>query len=83
MKHTPWPSLIALAACSTLCADVITVDDDGPADYPTIQAGIDAAFTGDTVLVSPGEYIEAIDFLGKEILVESVAGPLETSIKAP
>ncbi len=50
-----------------------------PADQPTIQAGIDAAVDGDTVLVADGIYKENIDFLGKAITVESSAGP-ETTI---
>ncbi len=40
-----------------------------PGEYETIQAAIDAASDGDTVLVAPGEYNESIDFLGKEIAV--------------
>jgi parallel beta-helix repeat protein len=44
-----------------------------PADQPTIQAGINAASNGDTVLVSPGTYNENIDFKGKAITVTSGA----------
>jgi hypothetical protein len=33
-----------------------------PADYPTIQQGIDASTDGDTVLVQPGMYVENINF---------------------
>ena len=45
-----------------------------PSDQPTIQAGIDAAAGGDTVIVSPGTFLENIDFLGKAIILRSQQG---------
>ena len=42
-----------------------------PADYAAIQAAIDAAADGDVIIVSPGRYVENIDFLGKGITVQS------------
>ncbi|MDP8238278.1 MAG: right-handed parallel beta-helix repeat-containing protein, partial [Candidatus Hatepunaea meridiana] len=43
-----------------------------PDEYETIQAAIDAAADGDTVLVDPGEYVENIDFDGNNIVVASL-----------
>ncbi len=51
-----------------------------PWDYWTIQRAIDEAADGDLVLVWPGIYVENIDFLGKAITVQSVAGDLLTVI---
>src|SRR5262245_52461166 len=51
-----------------------------PADYPTIQAAINAAVNGDTVQVSPGTYVENLNFLGKAILVKGNQGPQVTIV---
>ena len=72
--------MIALVLCAALPyparAAVIRV----PTDQPTIQAAINAAVAGDTVLVAPGTYTENINFLGKAITVKSEQGPEVTII---
>jgi len=71
------PVLLAVGPMSY--GAVIHVDDDGTADFATIQAAIDEAIDGDTILVAPGTYMGGgnrdIDFAGKAITVRSKDGP--------
>ncbi|MHC4070796.1 MAG: right-handed parallel beta-helix repeat-containing protein [Planctomycetota bacterium] len=76
-------ALLVSALCVVAAAKTIYVDNDGQADFDNIQAGIDAALDGDTVLVAPGEYAITvpITFRGKAITVQSEAGRDETTIR--
>ena len=69
-------AIIVLLSVVTLSAAVINV----PGDVTTIQAGMDIAINGDTVLVDRGTYVENIDFAGKNIVVQSLRGPVLTTI---
>lgn len=69
-------SLLLSLTLPALAGTIIHV----PADQPTIQAAINAASNGDTVLVSAGTYYENINFSGKAITVTSTSGPGATII---
>ncbi len=76
MKKSICLSLAPALLVSLASATILYV----PQNYPTIQLGINAANTYDTVLVAAGMYYEHIDFLGKEIVVKSASGPEATTI---
>lgn len=69
--------VIAILCVSAGQATVIHV----PSDQSTIQEGIDASTSGDTVEVSAGIYTENIDFAGKDLLVRSAGGTESTVIQ--
>jgi hypothetical protein len=58
--------------CSSLTfGKTITVGIGLGYDYSTIQSAINAAQEGDTIIVAQGEYKEAINFNGKNIILTS------------
>jgi parallel beta-helix repeat protein len=52
--------IFVILFAGTVNAATLTVDDSGGASYTTIQAAINAASTGDTILVYSGTYSEQV-----------------------
>lgn len=65
--------LFTIVATFSTASACLAVTRRAPDSYPTIQQGLDAAQTGDTVLVSPGTYSgpnnRNLDFRGKGIVL--------------
>jgi len=59
---------VLAASCSPVAARIINVPDSAG----TIQAGINMASSGDTVLVAPGSYTEKVSWSGRSITLASL-----------
>ncbi len=74
----------ALACAAPVHGTTYVVDNGGGGDFWTIQEGVGAASTGDTVLFARGTYVgpqnRIIDFAGVDIVLRSIAGPAATII---
>ncbi len=88
MKHLAFAAALLLAGAPVTAQVTRVVDDDGRASATSCDDGVPAHRTpaaalavsshGDTVLVCPGIYVGQVDFLGKAIVLRSVAGPVVT-----
>ena len=82
--RTPIAKLLFLiTALLTLTGSLSAATINVPGDFGTIQAAIADAGTvnGDEIIVSPGTYLEAINFNGKAITLRSASGdPADTII---
>ena len=71
-------TLLTFAAVMLLAFSAHSITIHVPGDRSTIQAGIDGAVDGDTILVADGTYTgdgnKDIDFTGKAIVVISENG---------
>ncbi len=76
--------ILLLTVASAQAGRTWFVDDDQPANFTTIQAAIDAAANGDTILIRDGIYNgpgnEHISFKGKAILVPVIQMALQMHI---
>jgi len=80
MKPLVLTAILALLLPCGAQARTWQIFEDGSGDAPTVQAGIDSAAVGDTVLVGPGTYLEDLNYLGKDIVLTSSSGPEATII---
>ncbi len=69
----PLVLLLAGVCAPSAVADVLEV----PAEFPTIQAAVNAAADGDEIRIAGGTYHENIDLLGKALRLRG-AGPAAT-----
>ncbi len=68
----PVLTLLLLVASAIIHAVTLQVALDGSQPYTAIQTAIEAANSGDTVLVHPGRYYENVDYIGKSLTVYSL-----------
>lgn len=62
-------------------ASLLYVDDDGPADFSSIQAAVNAASPNATIIVRNGTYTENVD-VDRALTIISESGPEYSEVKA-
>ncbi|WAI00520.1 NosD domain-containing protein [Methanogenium organophilum] len=73
--------IIGTSAVTVVSAESTTwyVDGDGSADFVTIQAAVDGANAGDTIIVRDGTYVENVD-VTKSLVIKSENGSAVTTL---
>ncbi|MDD3041728.1 MAG: NosD domain-containing protein [Methanosarcinaceae archaeon] len=76
-------TVLLLTVCSTGSAAVLNVDDDPGADYTSIKEAVNNSSPEDTILVSPGLYIENVYVDLPGLTIKSKSGtPDDTVVQA-
>jgi parallel beta-helix repeat protein len=73
--------MLIAAPVAAAAATTWYVDDSGGADFTTIQAAVDAASTGDTIIVRDGTYVENV-VVTKSLVIQSQNGRATTIVQA-
>jgi hypothetical protein len=77
-----WAAVSSTAVAATPKTIFVDPNGDPNKTYASIQAAIDQAAAGDTIVVSAGTYKENISFGTKKITLESESGPAKTIVIA-
>jgi parallel beta-helix repeat protein len=75
------PTVILPAVATAVVSTTWYVDDSGGADFTTIQAAVDAASAGDTIIVKDGTYVENVA-IAKSLTIQSQNGRATTTVQA-
>ncbi|MFY1112562.1 MAG: NosD domain-containing protein [Methanosarcinaceae archaeon] len=74
--------VVNLVIIGDVSATTIYVDDDGQAQFATIEAALNNSFPGDEIVVKSGIYTENIDVAKNVTIVSESGNPADTIIQA-
>ena len=83
-RAIPVGFVVAVATAAAIGAAQWIVDDNGPADFTSIQSAVNAPYvvSGDTILVRPGIYRGTVYLGSKNLVIRSEKGPFVTILDA-
>lgn len=70
----------ALATAVLFGATATAADLQVPQEYPTIQSAVDAAASGDRILLAPGSYVETVVIDDQQLVLEGSEGAASTEL---